>query len=182
MHSESSSSPATSRNYCEYFALLCGELPRPPDGTTQEARVARDKSAMEAVVALNPDNDFEARLAVRIVAMDAQAGDSLRLAALETDPEKVRQCRAQAVSMARQSDAALRLLLRLQATREKQEAAMHPAAMGRAGYWFHAPTIKTNELVGSGRPVPKLGLEGDFAWATELAGTRRGRCPAMPVR
>jgi hypothetical protein len=38
--------------------------------------------------------------------------------------------------MARQSDAALRALLRIQATREKQEAAMHPAAMGRAGYWF----------------------------------------------
>jgi hypothetical protein len=40
---------------------------------------------------------------------------------------------AQAASMARQSDAALRNLLRIQATREKQEAAMHPAAMERAG-------------------------------------------------
>ena len=38
--------------------------------------------------------------------------------------------------MARQSDAALRGLLRPQTRREKLEAAMHPAAMGQAGYWF----------------------------------------------
>ena len=38
--------------------------------------------------------------------------------------------------MARQSDAALHSLLRIQATREKQMADKHPAAMERAGYWF----------------------------------------------
>jgi hypothetical protein len=38
--------------------------------------------------------------------------------------------------MMRQSDSALRSLLRLQAIREKQEAAMHPSAMERAGYWY----------------------------------------------
>ena len=57
---------------------------------------------------------FEARLAVRIVAMDAHAGDGLRLAGLAVDdPLEVRRCRAQAASMARQSDSALRTLLRM---------------------------------------------------------------------
>ena len=92
---------------------------------------------MDAVVALHPDDAFEARLAVRIVAMDSHAGDSLRSAGLAgDDPEKIRRCRAQAASMARQSDAALRSLQRIQATREKQLADQHPAAMERAGYWF----------------------------------------------
>ncbi len=125
-----------SPNAREGFALLCAELPPPPD-KTPEARTARERGAMDAVFTLNPENAFEARLAVRIVAMDAHAADCLRLAGLAADdPMEMRRCRAQAASMARQADAALRALLRIQATREKQEAAMHPAAMERAGYWF----------------------------------------------
>jgi hypothetical protein len=65
-----------------------------------------------------------------LTARDSSAGLFLN------DPAEVRRCRAQAASMARQSDAALRTLLRLQATREKQLAETHPAAMERAGYWF----------------------------------------------
>jgi hypothetical protein len=133
---DTSPTTATGANHREYFAELCRELPPVPD-EDPEARATRQNSAMDAVVALHPDNAFEARLAVRIVSTDAHAADALRSAALAAgDPERVRQCRAQAASMARQSDAALRALLRIQATREKQEAAMHPAAMGRAGYWF----------------------------------------------
>jgi hypothetical protein len=128
-------------NYREYFAELCRELPPVPD-QDPEARAARQSSAMDAVVALHPENAFEARLAVRIVSTDAHAADALRAAALAAgDAEKVRQCRAQVASMARQSDAALRALLRIQTTREKQEATMHPAAMARAGYWFKEVSV-----------------------------------------
>jgi hypothetical protein len=128
-------------NYREYFAELCRELPPVPDEDL-EARAARQNSAMDAVVALHPENAFETRLAVRIVSTDAHAADALRAAALAAgDAEKVRQCRAQAASMARHSDAALRALLRIQTTREKQEAAMHPAAMARAGYWFKEVSV-----------------------------------------
>ena len=131
----------TGANHREYFAELCRELPPIPDEDL-EARAARQKSTMDAVVALHPENAFEARLAVRIVSTDAHAADALRAAALAAgDAEKVRQCRAQAASMARHSDAALRALLRIQATREKQEAAMHPAAMARAGYWFKEVSV-----------------------------------------
>ncbi len=129
-------SPPSGANYREYFVQLCGELPELL-GEDPEARAARQKSAMDAVLALHPDDAFEARLAVRIVAADAHAADALHSAALAAgDPEKVRQCRAQAASMMRQSDSALRNLLRIQARREKQEAESHPAFMGRAGYWF----------------------------------------------
>jgi hypothetical protein len=138
----------TGANYRGYFAELCRELPPVPN-EDPDTRAARQKSAMDAVMALHPENAFEARLAVRIVATDAHAADALRAAALAAgDAETLRQCRAQVASMARQSDAALRALLRIQATREKQEAAMHPAAMARAGYWFK------EELVPAPDPDP----------------------------
>jgi hypothetical protein len=131
--------PASNRR--EIFAMLCRELP-PPVDATPEVRAVRDMGAMDAVEALHPMDAFEARLAVRIVAMDAHAGDGLRLAGLAVDdPLEVRRCRAQAASMARQSDSALRTLLRMQATRDKQLAAMHPAAMERAGYWFREVSV-----------------------------------------
>jgi hypothetical protein len=93
---------------------------------------------MDAVAALNPADAFEARLAARIVAMDAHAADALRSASLAVnDPAEMHRCRAQAASMSRQSNAALRALLRMQETHGKQMAETHPAAMERAGYWFH---------------------------------------------
>ena len=99
-------------------------------------------AAIAAVAALHPADAFEARLAARIVAMDAHAADGLRLAGLAAaDPMEQRRCRAQAASMARQSDAALRALLRIQATREKQLETMQPAAMERAGYWFRDVSV-----------------------------------------
>jgi hypothetical protein len=133
-------------NYRETFAYLCSQLPPPPDDTPPEASAERERSAMDAVVALHPMDAFEARLATRIVAMDAHAADALRSAGLfPDDPAEVRRCRAQAASMARQSDAALRTLLRLQATREKQLAETHPAAMERAGYWFRDVSVPAPE-------------------------------------
>ncbi len=132
---------ATPASRCEIFARLCSELP-PPVADTPDLRAKRDEDAMDAVEALHPGDAFEARLAVQIVAMDAHAGDSLRSACLAVnDPMEVRRCRAQATSMARQSDAALRSLLRIQAIREKQLAEKHPAAMERAGYWFRETVL-----------------------------------------
>jgi hypothetical protein len=145
--------PAANRR--EIFARLCGELP-PAVPDTPDATAKRDEDAMDAVVALHPGDAFEARLAVRIVAMDAHAGDSLRSAGLAAaDPAEVRRCRAQATSMARQADAALRSLLRIQATHAKQLADQHPAAMERAGYWF-------KEIVPSGpAPPPPAAARSD---------------------
>ena len=136
MHHDTPDPDTLPANRRAIFAELCGMLP-PSVADTPDLRAKHDERAMDAVVALHPDDDFEARLALRIVAMDFHAGDSLRSAGLAADdPAEVRRCRAQAASTARQSDAALRSLLRIQATREKQMVDKHPAAMERAGYWF----------------------------------------------
>ena len=56
--------------------------------------------------------------------------------------------------MARQSNAALRTLLRMQATREKQMAETHPAAMERAGYWFRDISVPAPEPEPAPPPPP----------------------------
>jgi hypothetical protein len=127
------------------FAGLCGLLP-PPGTDTAEARADRDELAMAAVAALHPADAFEADLAVQIVGANAHAKDSLRLAAAAgQDVWEARRCRAQAAVMMRHMQSGLRALERRQQTREKAEDAMHPAAMGRAGWWFHEASVPPPE-------------------------------------
>ncbi|MGC1408266.1 MAG: hypothetical protein WA864_04880 [Acetobacteraceae bacterium] len=125
----------------EIFATLCASLPAPA-ADTPEARAARDETAMAAVAALHPADAFEAKLAAEIVTADAYVMDSLRLAGqYRDDLAATLRCRAQATSMMRQMRSGLRELQRMQAQREKAEAAMHPAAMERAGYWFRDASV-----------------------------------------
>ena len=101
---------------------------------------------MAAVAALLPANAFEAELAAQIVTANAQAMDALRVAALPgQDPEKIRRNHAWAATMMRQMHNGLRLLHRTQEIREKAEAALQPAAMERAGYWFHDVSVPLPE-------------------------------------
>jgi hypothetical protein len=124
---------------------LIRELP-PAIPDTQEDRAERDEAAIAAVAALHPEDAFEARLAVRIVAADAQAADCLRSAAASGhDASEARRCRAQAGMMMRHADSALRSLERRQAARDKALAEMHPAAMERAGYWFRDVSVPLPE-------------------------------------
>jgi hypothetical protein len=121
----------------QVFAELCASLP-PPVTDSATARAAREDLARAAVAALYPADAFEALLAAQIVAADFHAKDSLRAAMLPgTPPEDIRRGRAQASAMMRHMQSGLRTLQHRQATREKAEAAMHPAAMERAGWWFH---------------------------------------------
>jgi hypothetical protein len=152
-------------NYRETFAYLCSMLPKSPDDTP-DVRAVRNMGAMDAVAALNPADAFEARLAARIVAMDAHAADALRSASLAVnDPAEMHRCRAQAASMSRQSNAALRALLRMQETREKQMAETHPAAMERTGYWFHE--------IPTPAPDPEPAPPGDAAPFDQLTEAER---------
>ncbi len=108
--------------------LLTEALP-PPISDIPEERAARDAEAIAAVVGLKPADAFEARLAVRVVAADAHAIDSLRSAGLPgRPPEDVRRCRAQAAAMMRASSGALHALRAIQAERAKAEAQPQPAA------------------------------------------------------
>jgi hypothetical protein len=98
--------------------------------------------------------------------MDAHDADALRSASLAVnDPAEMHRCRAQAASMSRQSNAALRALLRMQETREKQMAETHPAAMERAGYWFHE--------IPTPAPEPEPAPPGDAAPFDQLTEAER---------
>jgi hypothetical protein len=135
------------------FADICALLP-PPATDTAEARADRDDLAMAAVAALHPADAFEADLAVQIVGANAHAKESLRLAAAAgQDVWEARRCRAQAAAMMRCMQNGLRALERRQQTREKAEDAMHPAAMGRAGWWFREASV----------PRPEAAAQADAA-------------------
>jgi len=120
---------------------LLTSLPPPPDDTP-EAHEAWESAAIAHLAALQPTDAAEADLAVQIVSTSAQARDSFRLNNQpDCDFEKKFRCRAQASAMLRHSQAGLRTLHRIRADREKAEAAMVPAAMRRAGYWFHDVSV-----------------------------------------
>jgi len=164
------SPPPLSPSLARYvFAQLCASLP-PPSDDTPETRHARDELAKDAVAALCPADAFEADLAVRIVSTGTQALDSLRQASLAQangDDAKRSRCLAQAASMARQSDSAYRVLQRRQATRDKQRADMHPAAMERAGYWFHEAAPPEPDPAPPPDPTPAPAPEASFESLSE---------------
>ena len=96
----------------------------------------RDQSAMARVAALCPANIAEAEVAALHVVHAEHAKACLRdsknptialLGALK--------CRAQAASMARQANGSLRMLLRMQAARQKTES--NPEARDRAAWTEH---------------------------------------------
>ncbi|HEY2620955.1 MAG TPA: hypothetical protein VGI78_26695, partial [Acetobacteraceae bacterium] len=118
---------------CGVLATLCASLPAPIAGTPED-RASRDEIATAAVAALHPTNAFEAKLAADIVLAEAHYADSLRQAGEHRgDLAATSGCRAQAMGMLRQMRGLLRDYLRMQAERDKALAAMHPAAMERAG-------------------------------------------------
>jgi len=172
MTTDAPSSDTLAPNSRAILADLYVQLPKSAD-EPEAAIAARARKGLDAVIALRPDDAFEARLATRIVAMDAHAADALAAASLAAgDPDKLRQCRAQAASMARQSDSALRTLRRMQAERDKAYNAMHPAAMERAGYWFKEAAAPAPARA----PVPAPSPEPDPRPRSAPAGA------AEPVR
>ena len=112
--------------------VLTGALP-PPLSDFPEELSMRDEAAITALADLHPANAYEARLAARAVATDAHAMDCLcHATAPATHPDEVRRCRAQANTMMRASESALRSLRALQASRAKRETAPAIAAVGEA--------------------------------------------------
>jgi hypothetical protein len=108
----------------------------PPPGDDPETIARRDRDAIAQVASLLPVTAAEARLAARFVAADARAHECLRLAGLyPTDVAQVLKCHAQAATMWRQSDSALRALQRMQAARCKRDT--DPAAASQAAWTEH---------------------------------------------
>ena len=108
----------------------------PPITESAEDLARRDNAAIAQIAALVPVNAAEANVAAEFVAANAHAMDCLREARdPATVPTATLQCRAQAISMMRQAQSALRLLLRLQAVRLKRDA--NPADADRAAWTEH---------------------------------------------
>ena len=104
------------------FAELCRSLP-PPADDSPEARDARDAIAMTHLAAFRPAGAEEAMLAVRIVATEAHARDSLRLAAAcADDVRQMMRCRNQAATMMREADRARKELRLCQIARARAQA------------------------------------------------------------
>ncbi len=174
----------------EIFAALRQALPNPPEDT-QDAIDARDMIAMAAIAALDPVDAAEAMLAVQVVNTEAHARDGLRLSNLpNTDLPTILRCRAQAASMMRQMQQALRALHRMQAMRPIPEPAQPDIAPQAEPDRAPAPPLAARRAPATqaNRPMPRphhpdtprspyphpsdLGLPR-FAWAWTRAENRQ---------
>ena len=143
-------------------------LPPPPTDSADDLR-KRDHAAIARITALAPGNSVEADVAAQFVAASEQWKDCLRLAQLpETTLPWAVKCRAQAASMMRQANSALRLLLRMQEVRRKLEA--DNAACNRAAWTEHcAAALMAEALAGHSAtspgftetPPPRSATSGD---------------------
>ena len=150
----------TREAYHHLVYTLSTSLP-PPRDASPEALHRRNESAIAQVAALCPANAAEAALAGQYVAANAQAMECLRLTNHpDTDMVMALKCNAQAASMMRQSQAALRTLLRTQAAREKRDA--DPINAGTAAWTEHmAAASMTDALTSSKREPAPLKPEPD---------------------
>ena len=163
--------------FLEIVLTLRGALPRPVSEDPLDL-ARRDRAAMAAVGSLLPANAAEGRLAAQFVVADAWALDCLRLAEeRRREMEVSRKCKAQAMSLMRESKSALRVLLRLQAVRQKIEAddaaasraewvelaALGMMAEGLSGDAGEAPAIA---------PVPADRVGNGFRKTVSVGGTK----------
>src|SRR4051794_21395996 len=107
------------------FAELCARLP-PPAIDTPENRAERDAVAMDAAIALQPTDAFEAKLAAQLVAADDYVGDTLRLAAeCRSDLDATLRCRARPRRQLHAADACPAARLQTHAGGARQGAGRH---------------------------------------------------------
>jgi hypothetical protein len=129
---------------------LLATLPPPPDASP-EALHCRNQSAIAQVAGLCPVTAAEAALAAQYVAGTAHVMACLRLASLQgTDVVMAMKCYAQAASLMRQSQAALRTLQRTQAIREKRDA--DPIKAGTAAWAEHMAAAAMTDALTSPKP------------------------------
>ncbi len=137
--------------YYQLIRTLQQALP-PPLSDSPDDLARRDHAAIARVAALHPANAAEADLAALFVAASEQCKDCLRLVQQpEITASWAMKCRAQANSMMRQAQSALRLLLRMQAARQKTEA--NSAANERAAWTEHCAIALMAQAL-SPRPEP----------------------------
>ena len=111
----------------------------PPITNSPDDLARRDHAAIARIAALHPANAAEADLAALHVTASEQWKYCLRLAQQPApSSDWAQKCRAQADAMMRESQSALRLLLRMQAARQK--TGVNSAARDRATWTEHPPS------------------------------------------
>ena len=131
---------------------LCAALP-PPVSDSPEDLIRRDNDAIARVASMLPANADEAHLAVQCIAAQAQATDCIRLARRhDIDTALVLRCNTLSLAMMRQASAARRLLLRVQAIRQKREA--NNATLDQAAWTEHAAMGLMANALGRTPPAP----------------------------
>ena len=134
------------------MSTRCAACCRPPVTDTPEDEARRDNAAIAQVACLLPASAAEATLGAQFVAAHAHAADCLRFARkFEGDGAFFLKFTAQAASMMRQSQGAMRTLLRLQAARQKIEA--DATAAGRAAWTEHCAAGHMAQALPGGRPA-----------------------------
>ncbi len=129
----------TREGYVTLVEILAAELPEPLKETA-EMRYKRIKAAIATIASLCPVTLAEARLAARHVSAGEHATECRRMVnQLRRAPAEQAKCRAQAASMGRDSDSALRSLQKLQATRIKRDADQKSA---EAAVWAEHIALK----------------------------------------
>ena len=171
--------------YYQLVHTLRLALPPPLTDTPDDLR-RRDHAAIARIAALCPANAAEADLAAHFVAASEQWKNCLRLAQERgAAPEWAAKCRAQALRMMRQSTSALRLLLHLQAARQKRDA--DSAACNSAAWTEHCAIGLMSEALAHGpHPNPLPEGEGEGATSPLPPGEGQGEgqaaisAPAVP--
>src|SRR5277367_3070994 len=163
--------------YYELVHTLCLTLP-PPLTDCPEDLARRDHSAIARIAALCPANAAEADIAALYVAASEQWKQCLHFAR-QSDPTSywAQKCRAQANSMMRQSQSALRLLLRMQAAQQKLEA--NPEARDRAAWTEHCAITQMAEALSP--PAPALAEPTECAPSLARGGWGRGPSQQSPT-
>ena len=142
----------TREAYSHLVYTLSISLPPPPDASP-EALHQRNQSAITQVAELCPVTAAEAALAAQYVAGAAHAMACLRLGSLpDIDPVMVLKCYAQAASLMRQSQAALRTLQRTQALRAKRDA--NPVTADAAAWAEHIAAASMTDALTALKPEP----------------------------
>src|SRR5487761_258402 len=141
--------------YYQLIRMLRLTLPPPPTDSPDDL-ARRDHAAIARIAALAPANAAEADVAAQFVAASEQWKDCLKLARERArEPNVAAKCRAQALSMMRQANSALRLLLRMQELRAKREA--DSAACDRAAWTEHRAIVLMAEALSPQAAAPPTG-------------------------
>ena len=142
----------TREAYSHLVYTLSISLPPPPDASP-EALHCRNQSAIAQVTGLCPVTAADAALAAQYVAGAAHAMACMRLGSLpDTDRVMALKCYAQAASLMRQSQAALRTLQRTQAIRKKRDA--DPVTADAAAWAEHIAASAMTEALTASKPEP----------------------------